>query len=410
MQQPTSYQDRPILMQELKNLTCKSLSLVAGGSSPATLPLPLASLVSLTITYKLDKVSNRCLELIGPALNSLASSCPWPCMPIISSLWAQKVKRWSDFLIFSASNTVFHHNSDAVVQLLKSCFMSTLGLCPSHTSNGGVGALLGHGFGSHFSGGMAPVAPGILYLRVHRSVRDIMFMTEEILALLMSSVRDIAGSALLKLPPEKLERLKKTRYGTRYGQVSLAAAMTRVKVAASLAASLVWISGGVSLVQSLLKETLPSWFISVQTFGQDGVESGSVMAMLGGYALAYFTVLCGMFAWGVGSATPESQRRPKVLSSHLEFLASALDGKISLGCDHGTWHAYVTGFMSLMVHCAPKWVLDLDVEILDRLSKGLRQWSEGDLALALLVLGGARTCGSAVELIVETDGSSGGGF
>ncbi|XWS31614.1 hypothetical protein CRYUN_Cryun23aG0091400 [Craigia yunnanensis] len=374
-------------------------SLAVGGSSPAMLPLPLAALVSLTITYKLDKASERFLVLIGPALSSLAEGCPWPCMPIISSLWAQKVKRWNDFLVFSASRTVFHHSSDAVVQLLRSCFTSTLGLSPSTIySNGGVGALLGHGFGSHFSGGMSPVAPGIMYLRVHRSVRDIMFMTEEIVSLLMSSVRDIASSGL---SGEKLEKLKKTKFGLRYGQVSLGTAMTRVKLAASLGASLVWLSGGLSLVQSLIKETLPSWFISAHTPEQDGGEVEGIVTMLGGYALAYFAVFCGTFAWGVDSTSPASKRRPKVLEAHLEFLASALDGKISLGCDYATWRAYITGFVSLMVCCAQKWVLDVNVDVLKRLSNGLREWNEEELAMALLGLGGVGAMSAAAELIIE---------
>ncbi|KAF8394464.1 hypothetical protein HHK36_020672 [Tetracentron sinense] len=375
-------------------------SLVAGGSSPATLPLPLAAFVSLTITYKLDRASERFLNLSGPAMETLAAGCPWPCMPIIASLWAQKVKRWSDFLVFSASRTVFHHNSDAVVQLLKSCFTATLGLNATPISNnGGVGALLGHGFGSHFYGGISPVAPGILYLRVYKSVRDIMFMTEEIVSLLMLSVREIAGSGLIR---DRVEKLKKTKHGMRYGQVSLAAAMTRVKLAASLAASLVWISGGLSLVQSLIKETLPSWFISVHGTEQEG-RSGGMVAMLGGYALAFFAVLCGTFAWGVDSTTSASKRRPKVLGSHLEFLASALDGKISLGCDWATGRAYVTGFVSLMVGCTPSWMLEVDVDVLKRLSKGLRQWNEEELALALLGIGGINAMGAAAELIIDSE-------
>ncbi|MBA0655041.1 hypothetical protein Goklo_007563, partial [Gossypium klotzschianum] len=368
-------------------------SLTTGSSSPAMLPLPLAALVSLTITYKLDKGSERFLVLIGPALSSLAEGCPWPCMPIIASLWAQKVKRWNDFFVFSASRTVFHHSSDAVVQLLRSCFTSTLGLSPSTIySNGGVGALLGHGFGSHFSEGMSPVSPGILYLRVHRSVRDIMFMTEEIVSLLMSSVRDIAGSR---------EKPKNTKFGLRYGQVSLGAAMARVKLAASLGASLVWLSGGLSLVQSLIKETLPSWFISAHSADQDAGEPAGIVAMLGGYALAYFVVLCGTFAWGVDSASPASKRRPKVLGSHLEFLASAVDGKISLGCDYATWRAYVVRFVSLMVGCTQKWILDVNIDVLKRLSYGLIRWNEEELAMALLGLGGVRATTAAAELIIE---------
>ncbi|GMJ09138.1 REDUCED EPIDERMAL FLUORESCENCE 4 [Hibiscus trionum] len=374
-------------------------SLPIGGSSPAMLPLPLAALVSLTITYKLDKASERFIVLIGPALSSLAESCPWPCMPIIASLWAQKVKRWSDFLVFSASRTVFHHSGDAVVQLLRSCFTSTLGLSPSTIyNNGGVGALLGHGFGSHFSGGMSAVAPGILYLGVHRSVRNIMFLTEEILSLLMSSVRDIGRSGLSR---EKLDKLKTAKFGLRYRQVSLGAATTRVRLAASLGASLVWLSGGLNLVQLLIKETLPSWFLSAHTLDQDGGEPEGLVAMLGGYALAYFVVLCGTFAWGVDSASPASKRRQKVLGAHLEFLVSAIDGKISLSCDYATWRAYVTGFVSLMVGCAQKWVLDINVDVLKRLSNGLRQWNEEELAIALLGLGGVEASAAAAELIIE---------
>ncbi|KAI3979886.1 hypothetical protein MKX01_042540 [Papaver californicum] len=372
-------------------------SLVAGGSSPATLPLPLAAFVSLTITYKLDKDSERFLDLAGPALENLAAGCPWPCMPIVSSLWVQKVKRWSDFLIFSASRTVFYHNADAVVQLLKSCFTAALGLSGSPiTSNGGVGALLGHGFGSHFYGGFSPVAPGILYLRVYRCIRNIMFMTEVILSLLMDSVKEIAASELQR---ERMEKLKKTKYGTRYGQVSLAAAMKQVKLAASLGASLVWLSGGAPLAQRLIQETLPSWFLSVHVSEQKE-SCGGMGAMLGGYALAYFAVMCGTFAWGAESVSTASKRRPKVFRTHFQFLASVLDGKISLGCDCATWHAYVSGFLSLMVACTPEWLLEVDIDILKRLSNGLRNWNEEELALALLGSGGNGTMGAAAELIV----------
>ncbi|GFZ19463.1 reduced epidermal fluorescence 4 [Actinidia rufa] len=374
-------------------------SLAAGGSVPATLPFPLAVLVSLTITYKLDRTAECLLFLIGPALISLAAGCPWPCFPIIASLWAQKVKRWSDFLIFSASRTVFHHNSDVVHQLLRSCFTSTLGLNSSPiSSNGGVGALLGHGFGSHFSGRISPVAPGILYLRVHRSVRNVMFMTEEIVVLLMCSVKEIVSCGL---PTEKMDKLKTTKYGMRYGQVSLAAAMLRVKTAATLGASLVWISGGLSLVQSLIRETLPSWFISDHKSELDGGDSGGMVAMLRGYALAYFAVLSGTFAWGVDSSSPASMRRKKVIGTHLDFLASALDGKISLGSDRATWRAYVSGVVSLMVGCTPMWLREVDVDVVKRVGKGLVKWNEEELALALLGVSGMGAMGAAAELIIE---------
>ncbi|KAK2664745.1 hypothetical protein Ddye_003319 [Dipteronia dyeriana] len=299
----------------------------------------------------------------------------WPSLAANLSTIEQHVKK-----IIAATGVdvpslviVFHHNSDVVVQLLKSCFTSTLGCSFSNIySNGGVGTLIGHGFGPYFSGGISPVAPGIVYLCVHRSVRDVLFMTEEIVSLLLSSVKDIASNGL---STEKLEKLKKAKYGMRYGQVSFTVAMTRVKVAASLGASLVWISGGLNLVQSLMTETLPSWFISVHG-SERGGESGGMVYMLGGYTLAYFAVFCGAFSWGVDTDSRSSQRRPKVLEDHLEFLASTLDGKISLGCDGATWRAYVSGFVSLLVACTPKWIMEIDVDVLKWMIKGLREWNE----------------------------------
>lgn len=366
---------------------------VAGGSAPATLPLPLAAFVSLTITYKLDSVSERFLNLAGPALENLAAGCPWPSMPIVASLWVQKVKRWNDYLTFSASRTVFQQNRDAVVQLLKSCFTATLGL--SICSSGGVGALLGHGFGSHFSGGLSPVAPGILYLRIYRSIRDIIFVTETILSLLVFSVKEVAANGLSR---ERIDKLKKTKYGAQYGQVSLAAAMSKVKLAAELGASLLWLSGGSGLILTLFQETLPSWFLSMHGSGQEG-GSGGMTAMLSGYTLAYFTVLCGAFAWSVESV-PAAKRRPRILGRYMKFLAGALDGKITLGCDGSTWRAYVTCFVGLMVQCAPMWVTELEVGVSKRVSRGLRQWNEEDLALALLAGGGIGAMGAAAELII----------
>ncbi|PKA59311.1 Mediator of RNA polymerase II transcription subunit 33A [Apostasia shenzhenica] len=370
-----------------------------GGSSQATLPLPLAAFVSLTITYKLDKASERFLNLAGPALENLAASCPWPSMPIVAALWTQKVKRWTDFLVFSASRTVFHHNDDAVVQLLRSCFSATLGFSGSQIStNGGVGGLLGHGFGSHFSGGLSPVAPGILYLRTYRCIKDIIRLTEEILSILMQSVKEIAETAASK---ERFELLKKTKNGLKYAKGSLCTAMAKVKVAASLAATFVWLSGGSGLIHGLIQEMLPSWFLSVHELDEDG-RCGSLAYALGGYALAYFAAICGIFAWGIDSM-PSSKRRPRIIESHMEFLASAMDGKISLGCDSALWRGYVSGFLSLMVDCAPSWVVEVDVGVLRRLSRGLRLWNEDELALALLRKGGVGAMASAAEVILASD-------
>ncbi|GMH31659.1 hypothetical protein Nepgr_033503 [Nepenthes gracilis] len=230
-------------------------------------------------------------------------------MPIVASLWTQKVKRWSDFLIFSASCTVFLHNNDVVVQLLKSCFVVALGLSASPISSGGsVGALLGHGFGSDFYGGISPVTPGILYLRVYRSIRDIMFLAEQIVSLLMQTVREIACA---KFSTERRGKIRKAKTGMRYGQVSLAAAMTRVKIAASLEATLLW--------------------------SEHEEEYGGMASVLRGYALAYFVVLGGVFAWGIDSSSSASKQRLRILGHHMKFLASELDGKISLGCDSVVW-------------------------------------------------------------------------
>lgn len=363
------------------------------------LPLPLAALLSLTITYKLDRDSDRYLNLVSNALSDLGISCPWPCMPIITALWALKVKRWHDFLVFSASQTVFHHNNDAVVQLLRVCFTTVLGLNSSSVAtSGGVGALLGHGFGSHFAGGISAVAPGILYLRVHRAVRNVVFITEVIVSLLMETVKEIATSGL---PAEELQRLKKTKYGMKYGQISLSSAMSQVKTAALLAASLAWLTGSLTSVQSLFKEILPSWFISIHGSDPNSHEPGGIITMLSGYALACFAITSGIFAWGLDSSSPASKRRPNVLGKHLEFVASALDGKISLGCNRGTWGAYVTGFFSLMVSCTPAWMLEVNVDILKRISRGLKQLNEEELALALLGISGVGAMGTAAEMIIE---------
>ncbi|XP_024015207.1 mediator of RNA polymerase II transcription subunit 33A isoform X1 [Eutrema salsugineum] len=369
----------------------------AGGSSPATLPLPLAAFVSLTITYKIDKGSERFLNLAGPALECLAAGCPWPCMPIVASLWTQKAKRWFDFLVFSASRTVFLHNPDAVVQLLRNCFSATLGLNAGPMSNdGGVGALLGHGFGSHFYGGISPVAPGILYLRMYRALRDTVSVTEEIFSILIHSVEDIAQNRLSK---ENLQRLKTVRNGSRYGQSSLATAMTQVKLAASLSASLVWLTGGIGVVHLLIKETIPSWFLSVDK--SDREQPSDLVAELRGHALAYFVVLCGAFAWGVDSRSAASKRRQGILGSHLEFLASALDGKISVGCETATWRTYISGVVSLMVSCLPRWVREIDKEVLKSLSNGLRQWGKEDLAVLLLSMGGIETMDHTIDFIIH---------
>ncbi|RHN48048.1 hypothetical protein MtrunA17_Chr7g0259571 [Medicago truncatula] len=372
-------------------------SLAIDEEYPATLPLPLAAFVSLSITYKLDKGKGRFLLLIGPTLNAVASVCVWPCMPILTSLWIQKVKRWRDYFLLRASGTVFHHNKDAVVQLLKSCFTSTLGLGSTcMNNNGGVGALLGHGLASH-----SPVAPGILYLRVYRFIGDIMFLNKAIMSILLLSVRDIASSDELPKGDVK-KQLNKIKYGMKRGQVSLVRYMARVKQAALLGASLVWISGGQKLVQSLIRGTVPSWFLSADTLEQEDGETGVLVAMLSGYALAYFVMLSVAFAWGIDHSSVPPNRRAKVIAIHLDFLADTMERFTTLSCHHATWQAYVSGFVSLIVCCTPMWIREVDAELLKRLSKGLRQLNEDELALRLLEIGGIGVMGTAAEMIIES--------
>ncbi len=46
------------------------------------------------------------------------------------------------------------------------------------------------------------------------------------------------------------------------------------------------------------------------------------------------------------------------------------------------WHAYVSGFVSLMVRCTPLWVLEVDVDMLKKLTRRVKQAT--DLANFLL--------------------------
>jgi hypothetical protein len=370
-----------------------------GGSSTATLPLPLAAFVSLTLTYK---ASERFLSLVTPALESLAAGCLWPCMPIVASLWTQKAKRWSDYFVFSASRTVFLQNHNAVFKLLQSCFTATLGLNATPIlSNGGAGVLLGHGLKSHSWDG-SPGAPGVLFLHVYRYFKGTILIAENIISLLMDSVRAIASRGLPNERLEKLKKLKTTKNTMRSGEVSLAAALLRVNLVASLGASLVWLCGGLGLVRSLFKELLPSLFISSHSSKLGGRSEGMI-EMLQGYALAYFAFQCGAFVWGVDSSSMASNYHRKILGDHMGFIAGALDGKISHGYDLATWRAYVSQFLSLMIDYAPTWVLEADLDVLKRLSRGLRRWNKGELALALLGIRGFGAMGAVAELIIENE-------
>ena len=85
------------------------------------------------------------------------------------------------------------------------------------------------------------------------------------------------------------------------------------------------------------------------------------------------------------------------------MLFRSLDGKISLGCDMSLWRAYVSGFLQLVVECAPCLLHEVDLKVLKKLSVGLRQWKEDELALAILRRGGPEAMGVAAELILGSE-------
>eukprot|EP00253_Pinus_taeda_P001346 PITA_01346 len=373
-------------------------SLMVGGNAPATLPLPLAALVSLTITFKLDKASEFLHGVAGPALESTAAGRPWPSTPIVAALWAQKVRKWHDYIVFFSSRTVFKQDKHAVVQLLRSCFAAALGssnsLMSKLTVHGGVGALLGHGFRSHLApGGMSPVAPGFLYMRTNRAIYDIMFITEEILSLVVEAARDLSTMGM----NEHCGQTGKSAYRLKSCQLSLATAMAKVKQASTLGASLLCVTGGSGLVQMLYQETLPTWFLS-----GNGTKpkSGSSLSILEGYAIAHFSILCGACAWGINNSSL-SKKRAQIINYHMEFMVSALQEKISVGCEHATWRTYVLGFLSMMITCAPNWISDINLETLRKLATGLRRWREPELALALLERGGRTAMSAAAEFVMS---------
>ncbi|KAI5427933.1 hypothetical protein KIW84_033091 [Lathyrus oleraceus] len=100
----------------------------SSGDSPVMLPLPMAALVSLSITFKLDKSLEYIHAITGVALENCASGFPWPSMPVIGSLWAQKVRRWHNFIVVSGSRSVFRHNNESVAQLVddSNCHISEM--------------------------------------------------------------------------------------------------------------------------------------------------------------------------------------------------------------------------------------------------------------------------------------------
>ncbi|XP_015897774.3 mediator of RNA polymerase II transcription subunit 33A [Ziziphus jujuba] len=358
--------------------------------SPILLPLPMAVLVSLTITFKLDKSLEYIHAVAGPALENCASGCPWPSMPIIGSLWAQKVSRWHDFIVVSCSRSVFRQDKEAVAQLIGSCFTSFLGSLHvtslSLSNQSSVNGLLGFTIPSC---SIRPsVAPGFLYLRSCRAIQNVQYVNDVIVGRVAGYAKEL-GTRWVSMNSPCLKS----------SETSLCVAASKAREVATLGASLLCVTGGVQLVQELYRETIPTWLLSAK---QDTLgEVDAISHVLEGYAMAYLLILSGSIVWGVGAKLPSSasSRRPRIVGIHMDFLARVLEGNISLGCNPATWKAYVSCLMGLMVNFTPTWIEQVKLESLRNLASGLRGWHECELALSLLERGGAAAIGSVAELV-----------
>ncbi|KAK7374126.1 hypothetical protein VNO80_07552 [Phaseolus coccineus] len=362
----------------------------SSGGSPVFLPLPMAALVSLSITFKLDKSLEYMHAITGAALENCASGCPWPSMPIIGSLWAQKVRRWHNFIVVSGSRSVFRHNNESVAQLLRSCFTSFLGTLSVSTSKltaeCGVNGLLGSTITA--PGAYPYVAPGFLFLRSCRNIHNVQYVNDIIVGLVTEYSNELAG--------------RRSDAGSRHiksNEASLSLAAQSAKEVATLGASLLCAAGGMLLVQELYKETIPTWLLSSRDVKKNNDSVASYI--LEGYAMAYLLILSGSIIWGVGTKLPPGtfSRRSRTIEVHLDFLAEVMEKKISLSCNPITWKTYVCCFVGLMVSVAPVWVQEVRVDTLRKLARGLSRWNEHELALSLLHRGGMAAMGALAELV-----------
>jgi len=173
---------------------------------------------------------------------------------------------------------------------------------------------------------------------------------------------------------------------------------------AMLGAGLLCIAGGPLVVQVLYEETLPTLLLSARE--QILEDPGPVSSTLQGYAMANMLFFCGSLLWGSERTSSVLKlsflsRRPRVVGTHMDFIAGVLDGHILLGCDPGTWKAYVSCFVFLVVKFVPSWLLDIKLDTLKKIAAGLRSWHEHDLALSLLERAGPRTISAVVETLLQ---------
>ncbi|KAJ6790672.1 Uncharacterized protein M6B38_247475 [Iris pallida] len=361
------------IKEVLKSVGVYYPSSYAWVTTPVMIPLPMAALVSLTITFKLDKSTEYIHGVAGQALENSTLGCMWPSMPIIGALWSQKVRRWHDFIVLSCARAPFTQDKQAVAQLSRSCFSCFLDLSPVLGSDpmvrrGGVSGLLGQAFANH--GVRLPIAPGTLYLRSCHNFYDAHFLINTILKLVIEWARN----------PVK----------------SFAVSAETTRAASTLGASLLCSAGGLQVVQVLCEETLPMFLLSMK---KEEVGEGRYGRVLEGYGLAHMAIMSGALVWGVGKSSPKyiSAFRRRVIGAHMDFVAGVLEGKVPAGCDMTLLRVYVLCSVSLMVKFAPGWVPELKLATLRRLADGLRTWGESDLALALLERGGL----PAMEFIVD---------
>ncbi|XP_078177877.1 mediator of RNA polymerase II transcription subunit 33A-like isoform X2 [Carex rostrata] len=366
------------------------------GSLPM-LPLPIAVLVSLTITFKLDKNDDHMHGIIGHALENCASSSSWPSMPIVGALWTQKVRRWHNFVVLSCTRSPFARDKNATAQLIKSCFTCFLGTSSltdgSHfVERRGSSGLFGHIQVDR--GPRIPVAPGFLYVHSCHNFTNIHYVSEVVFRLILDWARTLADECVKSNGMSGRARVRSDS-----GAASLASALSRVRQSVSLGASLLIITGGPKLVQVLYEETFPTLLLLGEA------DSKSPMhGILSGYAIAYLLFYSGVLVWGVSEAPPAytwvySSKRARVFGRHMDFVAKIVDLDLQPNCQPGAWKAFVKCFVGLVVRFTPTWVPVLSLETLTKLARGLKRWNESELALALLEQAGPTAMSAVVEAL-----------